>query len=261
MDIKLCDDDDSVYEIDGVRVPRVTGVIAEMLHTPFEKELFKNMDVASLRGTIVHEYIAQHGDEFFLESDPVYCGLDAETYARDRARWTHDDNAEFISKDVGGRVAGWAQFARDEDFETIASEFRVVVPNSYGGTVDRRGRTKTWGSVTLEIKPDLTPFASLQLAAYVNAGANMMTVAPASRKVPDNPKAYMIHGECRDMINDRRLVVALNPKFKRGYKALCLDKVPARDSLTYLEDREVFFGALRLMNWKAKHGRLSHGDV
>ncbi len=254
MDITLCDDDDSVYEIDGVRVPRVTGVIAEMLHTPFERELFKNMDVATLRGSIVHEFIGEREDETFIDKDPEFMGGCALQYAADRARWTHPDEADSIARDVGGRVAGWSRFAQDEGFETIASEFRVGVKNSYGGTVDRRGRTKTWGSVTLDIKPDLTPFASLQLAAYVHAGDSMLAHLPM--KVLQGPLKGQFPG-LEDIINDRRLVVALNPKFKRGYKALCLDKEPARDSLTYLEDREVFFGALRLMNWKRKHGRMS----
>lgn len=254
MKIVLCEDDDQVYEVDGHRVPRVTSVIAE-LYSEFERSLFELEWLASLRGDIVHQFTHDVPAVDFVDDPSDLREREAYEYAMERCRWSDVDDPEALARDVAGRVRGWKHFVREEVQEVVASEYRVAVPGYFAGTVDKRLATRTWGTVTADLKPRLSPFVLLQLAAYVYASIFM-----AGYGEPDNRDGLTITAEqaeaVRGITGDRRLVVVLDPKLPKGYKAVSLDKEPVGTSSEYERDRDVFLGQLAVFNWKKTHGRL-----
>lgn len=149
------DEDRHVYEIDGVRVPSVTQVLAEAgLWRPAPGVSQADLDFTRGLGTAVHLATAMD-DEGELDEDSV-------------------------ALTVSPYLEAWRRFRSDLKPEILVIEEQVVNPDyRYAGTVDRvvrlQGRT-----TILDIKTGSPhPSTALQTAAYARCGrigANRMAV-------------------------------------------------------------------------------------
>lgn len=179
------------YTLDGVQLPSVTTVLADL----------KLVDVSKFRPEHRHRGTLRH--------------VVTELYDHDDLDEASLDESEVLGQPAGdiarGALDAWRRFRAESGFKPSLIEYRVWSSLGYAGTVDRIGTLPDGRVVLLDIKGSFdSPSYGLQTAAYTSAyeerSGNAIDLRGAVHLLPNGSYRLRVHSRREDIHEWRHLL-------------------------------------------------------